>query len=823
MTARRLRSRLLGAGLALALAAGGCASAAAPVPAPAPTARAAPAAAGARITAPAPPPREEGRFGLRPTDALAAIQHGAGREALAFYEREAERLERAGQPLEAGHAHTAASFSAPRLGEYQRGIRAGTRALELLRDAPRTVEVTAALVSASNSLGTSYRRVGDLPRARQTFESALELVQASPFKRRAGAWSGSLSRGLAGVAASQGDHATAAEQGARAVALLEQRVRSEKAARPRQTARLHLAQALLLVGNAQRHLGHYPEAEATLRKALEVSGEPEVKAQVVSALGQLARARGDSAGALEHFARALPEAQRLGRVGLLISLHSEMGRIHLADRRWEEALREYSEAMRLVEDVRSELEEAAYRSGYLEDKLGIYHGAARAALALGRSEEAFGFAERARARAFLDLLGTHTTLSKGKTRALVEEELRLRAQLAEARAAAAESEAGTEDEAAADPAWRRGRLQAAEAAYRAFLERVRGESREQASLMSVEPVHLAELQRLLPEGTALLEYLVTEPETLLWIVTRTAVESLRLPVSRRFLVGAVRELRAAIADNAALAEVQARSRRLHDALLSAARPRLAGDRLLIVPHDVLHYLPFAALRSPRGRWLVEDYTLATLPSASVLKYLEGKGGGRDARAVAVGNPDLGPALELRYAEREARNVGTHFPGASILVRAEATEARVKTLAGGSALLHFATHGALDEQDPLASALLLAPEGAEDGRLEVREIFGLDLGARLVVLSACETGLGRLSRGDELVGLQRAFLYAGTPAVITTLWKVDDRASFALMEHFYDALERLGPAQALRQAGRATLAQHPHPFAWAAFVLTGVPD
>ncbi|MBI2526078.1 MAG: CHAT domain-containing protein [Candidatus Rokubacteria bacterium] len=824
MTARRLQGRLLASGLALALAAGGCAPAATPDAGASVGVRQSPAGGPARAGPPTPPGREEGRFGLSRTDALAAIESGAGREALAFYEREAERLEGAGQRLEAALAHTAVSFTAPRLGEYQHGIRAGTRALELLRDAPRTVEVTAALVSASNSLGNSYRQVGDLPRARQTFESALELVQASPFKRRARFWIGSLSRGLASVAASQGDHATAVEQGARAVALLEQRVRSEKAVRPRRAARLHLAKALLLVGNAKRHLGRHAEAEATLRRAQQVSDAPEVKAQVVGALGQLARARGDRAGALEHFARALPEAQRLGRVGLLVSLHSEMGRIHLADRRWEEALREYSGAMRLVEDVRSELEESAYRSGYLEDKLGIYHGAARAALALGRSEEAFGFAERARARAFLDLLGTHTTLSKGKTRALVEEELRLRAQLAEARAAAADSEGGDEeDEAATDPTWARGRLAAAEASYRAFLDRVRGESREQASLMSVEPVNLAELQRLLPEGTVLLEYLVTEPETLLWIVTRTAVESLRLPVTRRFLVAVVRDLRTAIADNATLAEVQGRSRRLHDALLSAARPRIAGERLLIVPHDVLHYLPFAALRSPRGRWLIEDYTLATLPSASVLKYLEGKGGGREARTIAVGNPDLGPALSLRYAEREARAVGAHFPGASILVRAEATEARVKTLAGGGTLLHFATHGALDEQDPLASALLLAPEGAEDGRLEVREVFGLDLGARLVVLSACETGLGRLSRGDELVGLQRAFLYAGTPAVITTLWKIDDRASFALMEHFYHALERVGPAQALRQAGRATLAEHPHPFAWAAFVLTGVPD
>ncbi len=91
-----------------------------------------------------------------------------------------------------------------------------------------------------------------------------------------------------------------------------------------------------------------------------------------------------------------------------------------------------------------------------------------------------------------------------------------------------------------------------------------------------------------------------------------------------------------------------------------------------------------------------------------------------------------------------------------------------------------------------------------------------------MLSACETGLGQLSRGDELVGLQRAFLYAGTPAVVTTLWKVDDRASFVLMRRFYDALASNGPAEALRRAQRASLAEEPHPFYWAAFGLAGDP-
>jgi CHAT domain-containing protein len=204
----------------------------------------------------------------------------------------------------------------------------------------------------------------------------------------------------------------------------------------------------------------------------------------------------------------------------------------------------------------------------------------------------------------------------------------------------------------------------------------------------------------------------------------------------------------------------------------------------------------------------------------VIKFLKDKGTAM-AGVVAVGNPDLGPALSLRYAEREARDIGQRFPGATVLVRQAATEARAKALSGAAGLIHFATHGELSEGDPLGSALLLVPGDSEDGRLEVREIFGLDLRAGLVVLSACETGLGKLSTGDELVGLQRAFLYAGTPAVVTTLWKVDDRASFVLMRAFYEQLGGGGPAAALRAAQRATMREFDHPFAWAAFGLTGL--
>jgi CHAT domain-containing protein len=214
--------------------------------------------------------------------------------------------------------------------------------------------------------------------------------------------------------------------------------------------------------------------------------------------------------------------------------------------------------------------------------------------------------------------------------------------------------------------------------------------------------------------------------------------------------------------------------------------------------------------------------LARRHDAPRVRYLGDKGVGVSDRALIVGNPDVGTGLALRWAEREARVVGQGTPGATVLVRADATEAQVKKLLESAGIIHFATHGELSESDPLSSALLLVPGDGEDGRLEVRELLGLDLHARLVVLSACETGLGKLSRGDELVGLQRAFLYAGTPTVVTTLWKVDDRASYELVRSFYEHLKKTGAADALRQAQLETMRTFPHPFAWAAFGLTGVP-
>jgi CHAT domain-containing protein len=616
------------------------------------------------------------------------------------------------------------------------------------------------------------------------------------------------------VAYAQRDYQTALARNSQAAQFFEgaeTRLQPQAPERRRTNVGRWTALSFLGIGRAQLALGHPDEADAAFDRGLKfarLSGLREVEADILGGQGGLALSRQDWSKAAGIYQQSIALTSQTKKTGALAHFNQGLARALAGLGRPNAALAASREAVRNVEEIRGELGDAGLRSGYFEDKQGIYYLAVQLALETQQPEEAFDLAERSRSRSFLDLLGSQTALSKGRTRALVDEEVQLGARLAEAQARA--QEGGEQDESTAA----RASAEALDRDYKAFLDRVRKENREQASLMAVEPVTLAEIQGLLPEGATLVEYLVMDSGVIAWVVDRSQVKLVRLAGDRQSLIGQVRRFRAAITKLAPISDVQTQAQGLSRRLLEPLRRQIRGGRLVIVPHGVLHYVPFAALRSPAGRWVVEDFAVSTLPSASVLRYLTDKGTGASSRALVTGNPNLGAEFAPPWAEREARMVGQR--------EREATEVKVKRLLDTSGVIHFATHGDLSESDPLSSALLLVGGGGEDGRLEVREVFGLDLHARLVVLSACETGLGTLSRGDEVVGLQRAFLYAGTPTVVTTLWKVDDRATFELIRAFYARLDSGNPVEALRQAPLETIRTFPHPYAWAAFVLTGAP-
>jgi CHAT domain-containing protein len=342
---------------------------------------------------------------------------------------------------------------------------------------------------------------------------------------------------------------------------------------------------------------------------------------------------------------------------------------------------------------------------------------------------------------------------------------------------------------------------------------------EYASLTTVDPPALDEVQALLDADTTLLSFVVGTDFTLIYVVTRDQIVAREVPIGDAGLRAMVGEREFAQPRGAVDGLSQ-----LASALLDPVRDNITTAKLGIIPHGVLHYVPFAALPYA-DRVLGDAFLLFSLPSASTLPFVESKRHRTEPGARLALSPDLKEGVSpLPFADQEARFVAQLF-GTQPLLDTAASEAAVKRESGQIEVLHVASHGEYNPRNPLFSRVLLQPGEGEDGSLEVHEVYGLDLPrARLVVLSACETNLGEQSRGDEVVGLTRAFIYAGAPTVVSSLWTVNDRATSLFMGAFYEALQSGdAPAMATRQAQARVREEYSHPYYWASFVLTGAPD
>ncbi|HCX90692.1 MAG: hypothetical protein CO106_05310 [Deltaproteobacteria bacterium CG_4_9_14_3_um_filter_44_9] len=202
--------------------------------------------------------------------------------------------------------------------------------------------------------------------------------------------------------------------------------------------------------------------------------------------------------------------------------------------------------------------------------------------------------------------------------------------------------------------------------------------------------------------------------------------------------------------------------------------------------------------------------------------MEKKGGKGLKPLLAFGNPFLGDeSLSLPYAEIEVERIQKRIEKASVFLKLDATETKAKELLNSYDIVHFATHGHFAEEDPVNSSLLLAPDNRDDGRLSALEIFKLHFKGRAVILSACKTALGKSSTGSEIIGLNRSFLYAGSPSVVSTLWSIDDKVTADFMDDFYTQIKGgKGIAHSLKQAQVDMIKRKYEPYYWAPFILTG---
>jgi len=362
---------------------------------------------------------------------------------------------------------------------------------------------------------------------------------------------------------------------------------------------------------------------------------------------------------------------------------------------------------------------------------------------------------------------------------------------------------------------------------RALLDQVRGRvatglQREGAIASGVAP--LAEVQAALAADEAIVQYHGVGARMIAWVIRAGGIRHHVLPLAATDVARQIGAMRAAAADYKGDPSVPARA--LHAALVAPLDLR-GVERLLIVPHDRGHYLPFQALLGPSG-YLIEQYAIAFAPSASVAVQIAVRNRASGGSFVGFGNPVL-DALhadlpDLPDAEAEVKKVSALFPGSSVYLREAATKPRFLEAAVTARVLHVAAHAKVDELDPLRSRILLSRGGDGPGDLEAREIYDLDLrGVSLVTLSACETGLGQVTRGDEILGFTRSFLSAGAAGLVVSLWEVADDSTALLMTQFYGELARGLPAiDAMRRAQLALLRdrRYARPFFWAAFNLVG---
>ena len=521
------------------------------------------------------------------------------------------------------------------------------------------------------------------------------------------------------------------------------------------------------------------------------------------------------------------------REGLRLA-HEGLGDIANRAGRFGEAAEEYKSAIAQIESMRSELESSTSRVGFLSNRTSAYENMIDVLARLGRGREALFYAERSHAREFRDtLVESRAGMTAHLTTEQQEERARLLADIS--RASASQH--------------RQDRIKAEDALEEWSLG-LRKTNPRYADIHAPDSLDCEHLQaELARRGQTLIEYALGSRRSYVWIVTPEEVVWATLP-PRSVINQKISVFRGTLAFPTSEPYEKA-AQDLYAILVGpVARYIYAGSSLTVVPDGSLHYLPFETLMEGTHFW-GEFHDMTYAPSASSLAELAVRSRSGKRELLAFGDPNVrlnapdasAPKIVRGIDERrgmkftplpntrqEVEGIASLYPISlrKTYLGSGATKSALKTeTLSAYRKIHFATHALVDDENPARSGIVLSPEGAEDGVLRLHEILALDLNADLVVLSACQTGLGKLVRGEGLQGLSKAFLYAGASRVVVSLWQVNDVATSALMQAFYRKMNAgLKPSRALREAKvemmRSGIPGYQHPYYWAPFVLLGEP-
>jgi CHAT domain-containing protein/predicted negative regulator of RcsB-dependent stress response len=503
-----------------------------------------------------------------------------------------------------------------------------------------------------------------------------------------------------------------------------------------------------------------------------------------------------------------------------------LGRMYEKLDQEQKAAESYRNSILVIEKIRGNLTIDEFKSRYFDNKREVYDRLIRILLKSNKSVEAFQISEQARARAFYDILANKKIDYKGAMPGdliSLEQSKRIEIQkLYKLLQKGDVSYASNESTRNIDLTQLRNTLADTQSEYEDIIQRIKLYNPAYAEMVSVQPVNLSELQKGLDQSTAVLTYWISSNELILWLITGSEIVSRSVPITDLSLASLIEKARKSIQSNAP-DETKASLSMLYTILVAPVENQLSGkSNLVIIPNGSLHFLPYQALINSKGEYLVQQFNLIYAPSASVYMVC-------NSRKALPGSKFMGMALSdimvedkpgLPGTADELRKILPLFPENISTFGRQSTETFVKKNAGEYNFIHFATHGSYNYEQPLYSHLLFLPSEEDDGRFNVFEVFELNINASLVTLSACETGLGNVSHGDELVGLSRAFLFAGSSSVIVSLWAVADYSTSLLMTNFYRYLKDHNLQEALTLAQRDVIKIYPQPLYWSPFVLIG---
>ena len=568
------------------------------------------------------------------------------------------------------------------------------------------------------------------------------------------------------------------------------------------------------IGMSLLKLNRLTEAEANFVKAEQTSAEIKNAINWVKALLELGNVNRDlkkSKKAMGYYQQAYELSKRYGIKE--VEWRAALGQATLLRNKGsrEDALTWYAKGVEVVEGMRATLKIDELRNSFQVNKLDLYRDIISLLVDMGRKEEAFNYLERSRSRSFIDLLGNQRlTLSNQADQEALDKIGRLSLEVE-----ALKAEIGSYEE---PPQALIDQYEEVKAKQIEALIELKLQNPGLSTFVTVDPLKQKDIEQMLEPQVGLLSYMLGKDKGYIWLLKNEGTTFYELPATEQEIAQTVTQYRNSVQH---LEPVDEELKKLYRLLIKPVEKDLAGlDYLGIIPDGPLHFLSFSALQDEQG-YLVDRYPLFYTPSGSVLKFTFAKRKEEKmTKVLAVGNPDLGNYnYDLPLAELEAKSIRWNYPNMEILTREKATKEWFVDNLSKYGIIHLASHGEFDELNPLLSSLWLASDNPNNRRLTVKEIFGLEINADLVTLSACQTGLGKLKAG-ELIGLNRAFIYAGTHALVSALWRVDDLSTSVLMKHFYRSYVTLDKAKSLRQAQLIVKREFPHPSYWAGFSLIG---